>query len=346
MECKICNKKLKVLQTHITSTHKEITPKQYYDLFLKGHDNKCTVCNKETEFIGITAGYKKLCKICNKKSLSMSFRIKNNLMDKKQYLLNNEKHSKRMKNIWNKREEDGIKNHFTPSSINFWINKGYSEGKAKKKVNEFLKTNLWNKNEYYRKNEPERFKNTIPSQIGYWIKRGYSEEDAKKEISERQRTFTLSKCIIKYGDIKGRRIFKQRQEKWQKTLQSRDDYNDIVARRIPGKVSKTSQKFFWDLYDKIPNKENRKFYFHELNNEFKFYKDPHVFLLDFFDEENGLCIEYNGNYWHENEYRKIYDKKRIKILSTYSIKVLTIWENDYNKFSEKQINKCLEFLKC
>ena len=37
------------------------------------------------------------------------------------------------------------------------------------------------------------------NQIEYWIKKGFSEEEAKMKVAERQRTFTLEKCIEKYG---------------------------------------------------------------------------------------------------------------------------------------------------
>lgn len=42
------------------------------------------------------------------------------------------------------------------------------------------------------------------TKIDYYLVRGYSEQDAKKALRERQRTFTLEKCIAKYGEEKGR----------------------------------------------------------------------------------------------------------------------------------------------
>ena len=55
----------------------------------------------------------------------------------------------------------------------------------------------------------------------YWTSRGYSEEEAKKIISERQVTFSLEKCIEKYGEEDGRQKWLDRQEKWQDTLKSK-----------------------------------------------------------------------------------------------------------------------------
>ena len=58
----------------------------------------------------------------------------------------------------------------------------------------------------------------ICTKIEYWIAKGYTEKEAREKLIERQRTFTLEKCISKYGEIKGRQVFEERQEKWQKTL--------------------------------------------------------------------------------------------------------------------------------
>ena len=50
------------------------------------------------------------------------------------------------------------------------------------------------------------------NQIKYWVNKGYSEDEAKQKVSERQRTFTLEKCIEKYGEVEGVKRFEKRQE--------------------------------------------------------------------------------------------------------------------------------------
>ena len=45
-----------------------------------------------------------------------------------------------------------------------------------------------------------------------------TEEQAKNALAERQRTFTLEKCISKYGEEEGLRRFSERQQKWLKSL--------------------------------------------------------------------------------------------------------------------------------
>ena len=48
-------------------------------------------------------------------------------------------------------------------------------------------------------------KNAIKDRVStnqkeYWIERGYSPDEAVKKVSERQSTFSLEKCISKYGE--------------------------------------------------------------------------------------------------------------------------------------------------
>jgi len=50
MECKICNKlvkSLKGLSLHISQIHKDITPQQYYDLFINKKKNALYVIIKQ-----------------------------------------------------------------------------------------------------------------------------------------------------------------------------------------------------------------------------------------------------------------------------------------------------------
>ena len=55
----------------------------------------------------------------------------------------------------------------------------------------------------------------------YWIEKGFSEEESEEKVSERQRTFTKEKCIDNFGGVEGLRIWQERQDKWQSTLNSK-----------------------------------------------------------------------------------------------------------------------------
>ena len=60
--CAICGKKFSIFGiAHHIKTH-EISFKQYYDNYLrKDNEGCCKICNKPTEFINLTYGYKKYC---------------------------------------------------------------------------------------------------------------------------------------------------------------------------------------------------------------------------------------------------------------------------------------------
>lgn len=84
-----------------------------------------------------------------------------------------------------------------------------------------------------------------PLRLDYYTSRGKTIEEAKQLLSERQRTFSLEKCIEKYGKEEGTKIFKQRQNQWQNTLQSKpiEEIERInKAKMLNGKDIQTSVK--------------------------------------------------------------------------------------------------------
>lgn len=68
--------------------------------------------------------------------------------------------------------------------------------------------------------------------LDYWLKQTNGDVDlAMKLLHERQSTFTKEKCIARYGEAEGLKVWQARQDKWQKTLQSREDIDEINARK-------------------------------------------------------------------------------------------------------------------
>jgi hypothetical protein len=59
--------------------------------------------------------------------------------------------------------------------------------------------------------------------IEYYLERGYSEAEAKELIKERQSTGRLDKFIERYGEEEGTERWKERQIKWQKTLNDKPE---------------------------------------------------------------------------------------------------------------------------
>jgi hypothetical protein len=100
-----------------------------------------------------------------------------------------------------------------PVQVKYWLNRGYSELAAAQKIKDFQASSsksFSNKRKLY----PEKYTGIIPSQLEYWINKGYSEKDAKIKLAERQATFSLEKCIKKYGPTIGVIKFNERQKKW------------------------------------------------------------------------------------------------------------------------------------
>ncbi len=184
----------------------------------------------------------------------------------------------------------------------------------------------------------------------FWIKKGYTEEEAIQLLKERQNTFSLQKCMEKYGEDEGKKRFEARQQKWVKSLYKNfEKYGD-------GRSSQS--KFASTLIDQIcnilgidrPSKE-------------KWLTDPDTKKHYAYDFTYGYkMIEFNGDYWHENP--DIYDRNHFnkrKQLYAYQIweqdkikldcahkngyEVLVIWENGWTSDKTKELQKCIDFLK-
>jgi hypothetical protein len=111
-----------------------------------------------------------------------------------------------------------------PTNINYWLNKGHSEEEAKEKV--YIQSTkstgkktlikLYGEEEGKKRFDELIKKRRISSKrcIEYWLNKGHSEEEAKEKLSEHQNTFTIDKCIKKYGEKAGRDVYKTRQINW------------------------------------------------------------------------------------------------------------------------------------
>jgi hypothetical protein len=240
--------------------------------------------------------------------------------------------------------EDQISNVCqTPSMISFWLNKGLTEEEAKVKIS---------KNQSNSSKCVDFEKRLLPSNTEYWINRGFSEKGSKLKVSESQRTFSKEKCIEKYGDLNGYRIWKERQEKWQKSLYKNGN--------IKGGYSKVSQELF-DILSKYCN--NVKYATND--SELVIRNDEKNYYYDFTDMDRKKIIEYNGDQYHANPlkyepnsyphpYRKEkgytaediwkYDlyKKSKAIEKGYEY--LIIWDSEYKQDKEKVIQSCIDFL--
>jgi hypothetical protein len=236
----------------------------------------------------------------------------------------------------------------TPTNVEFWVNKGYSENDAKEIIS---------KRQVESAKQVDFEKRLLPSNTGYWINKGYSKEEAKLKVSEHQTTFSKEICIKKYGEEEGLKRFTERQNKWSKSLTENGN--------LKMGYSKISQELFYSILDEcsINGRENICFATH--NGEFKL--DKHsggIWLYDFVDLNNNKIIEYNGDDYHGNPkkylaednphpFRKNItaqemwdkDKRKLNRANEEGFEVLVIWDSEY-RWGNKQkiINKCIEFL--
>lgn len=230
-------------------------------------------------------------------------------------------------------EEDAIKEAKSkrPCNKEYWMKKGFSEEESIQEVkNHQLKTNK----KLYEKIKSGEIKRLTTAQKEYWIEKGMSEEDAIKKVSDRQKTFSKDKCIQKYGEEKGIKIWKERQDKWIKTLseKSLDDKIIINKRKRITKenmINRYGEEDGLDRYKKwITNKKridslkhgtsNESIdFFNKIikeleldkyeikigkNNEYFITDDSfHVFYYDFTIEKLNLIIEYHGEKFHPNK---------------------------------------------
>jgi hypothetical protein len=196
------------------------------------------------------------------------------------------------------------------------------------------------------------------NQVQYWIDRGYSEDESKVKVSERQKTFTLDKCIEKYGEEEGKKVYTDRQNKWQNSLLSNGN--------LKYGYSSISQELFYSIILEYKNiKELENVFFATKNKEFRLNKkESSIWIYDFTDLNKKKIIEYNGDQYHGNPlifkssdnphpFRKYItaeemwqkDVEKIKIAEENGFEVLTIWDSEYKKDKLGILQKCLDFLK-
>ena len=177
--------------------------------------------------------------------------------------------------------------------------------------------------------------------IEYWIAKGYTKKEARQIISESQKTFSLEKCIERYGLEEGTKRFEKRQEDWLKSLKNSSKNNFTN-----GIQTSTIANEFLNKLIKILNAGKKELIIGKYAYDFCY---------------NNKIIEFNGDYWHMNP--KIYnkndinkttgctakqawdnDKKKIKHAKSKGYEITTVWESDYRNDPDAVIKKCMEFL--
>jgi len=174
-----------------------------------------------------------------------------------------------------------------------------------------------NKSSLTKKEHPEN----DSTRIEYYLAQGYSEEESQIELTKRQKTFSLDICIEKHGKVEGLRIFQDRQDRWQATLNAKpqEEIDDINRRKGLDKNGIPHVGSFLNSTVFIKHPERALipgilYYIRMYNNEIEFWKIG-ITTLEIHERfETPLIFEYKY-------------KLNMEIISTYNDTI----ENCFNK---------------
>lgn len=239
-------------------------------------------------------------------------------------------------------EADYERNIRRPTRKEYWIKKGYEEKEAEKLALKIAKENSFKGAKIVKSFDISLHKVKSKRCKEYWISRGYNEDQAKREVARHQITFSLEKCIEKYGEEAGRRRWLDRQEKWHKSFKKSN-------------FSKVSQELFWAVAEQLESLDS--VYFAELspdktpdysgvNHELRL-KLEKVILPDFVDINKKRIIEFNGIYWHGEDKEEVKERmeRKLQIYGDNGYEVLSICESEYRNDKNATVEKCLNFLR-
>ena len=191
--------------------------------------------------------------------------------------------------------------------------------------------------------------------LEFYLNKGMSEDEAKNELRKRQATFSLEKCIEKYGEVEGIKRFKERQEKWLSSLNTPENIEKLKNGRIKGlsiqygrHYSLISQELFKSIMQKLNNENLEIFFATNKNGEYNVKVSPlKMPMLDFYIPSLNKWIEFDGDYWHgEKRGNQERDKRREKLIfeAIPGIQLKRVKERDYRKNPEKIVNECVEWI--
>jgi len=141
-------------------------------------------------------------------------------------------------------EADYKRNSQRPIRKEYWLELGYSEQESIKLALQQKDSN----NKSGAKSAVGRGKDlqkaSSPRCKEYYMLRGFTEEESIDKVSDAQVTFSKNKCIEKYGTEEGTKIWQERQDNWQKTLNSKtEEEKDYINR---SKATKINYRTLWD----------------------------------------------------------------------------------------------------
>ena len=251
-------------------------------------------------------------------------------------------------------EADFERNSRRPIRKEYWIQKGYSEVESQQLAIDAKTSN----NKLGAKSSATTNVRKVTSKrcVEYYTARGYSEDDAKELVSEGQRYFSKDICIKNYGEENGLKIWQDRQDRWQYTLNSKSEEEKLRINKLKlfkgGSISKGELQLFEELVNCGINCKKQ----HTILKN-----STHHYVYDIIYKNK--IIEYNGDYWHASpkKYKEtdiikfpnksipvneiwIKDNEKIKFAESQGYEVLVVWESDFKQNKEQVIKECIQFL--
>lgn len=205
---------------------------------------------------------------------------------------------------------------------------------------------------------PNEKRNT---KIEYYINKGLSDFDASLALSERQRTFTMNKCIAKYGKEEGIRRYTERQENWSNNMERKYKLGEYC--RYP-KALRSS----WKSNEELDFIKSLNDYLN-VSDSVSALSNCHQFSI--FDKENGKryyfdykhknkLIEYNGDFFHANPIKYNaddiiincktasmiwkHDEEKIELAKRNGYDVLVVWSSEWLNDKQSVLEKCKKFI--
>lgn len=189
--------------------------------------------------------------------------------------------------------------------------------------------------------------------IQYWMNKGFSEEEARKKISARQRTFTKQKCIEKYGEEEGLKVWQARQEKWMASLAALPEEEKIRINKLKCSSGYIKSKPEIALFKSLAQVLS------EIESQMTLFANNRSYVYDI--RLGKKIIELYGDFWHHNptkystDWVNPYTKKtsqekwefdaiKNKVATDQGFEVMIIWESEYKNNYDGTIQKCLAFL--
>jgi G:T-mismatch repair DNA endonuclease (very short patch repair protein) len=251
-------------------------------------------------------------------------------------------------------EADFERNSRRPIRKEYWLAKGYNDKDAIRLAEE---TKLANNKKGAKKSADSNVRRVTSKRCSeYYTARGYSEDEAKLLVSEGQKYFSKKICIEKYGKDKGMQIWRDRQTRWQETLNSKPDEEKARINRLKTTKGITKSKAETEILNEMRRIKPELTLIHQ-HTLFRDNKKQYIYDISV----GNKIIEYNGDFWHCNPQKYpanyinprtklsanetwIKDQAKIQFAQNQGYEVLVIWESEFKKNKEEVLQKCIQFL--